>query len=92
MRKLFVVLAVSAPLLASPGLSMARGCLKGAAVGGVAGHVAGHHGLVGAAAGCAIGHHRQKVKDRKAAELSQAAAANAAPVPPKTGNVLPSKK
>ncbi|MGA9894000.1 MAG: hypothetical protein WBQ55_16995 [Xanthobacteraceae bacterium] len=35
----------------------AKGCLKGAVVGGVAGHVAGHHGLLGAAAGCAIGHH-----------------------------------
>jgi hypothetical protein len=35
----------------------AAGCLKGAAVGGVAGHMAGHHGLLGAGAGCAIGHH-----------------------------------
>jgi hypothetical protein len=26
-------------------------------VGGVAGHLASHHGLLGAAAGCAIGHH-----------------------------------
>jgi hypothetical protein len=35
----------------------AAGCLKGAAVGGVAGHVAGHHGVLGAGAGCVIGHH-----------------------------------
>jgi hypothetical protein len=35
----------------------AAGCLKGAAVGGVAGHLAGHHGVLGATAGCAIGHH-----------------------------------
>ena len=35
----------------------AAGCLKGAAVGGMAGHVAGHHGLLGAGAGCALGHH-----------------------------------
>jgi hypothetical protein len=35
----------------------AKGCLKGAAVGGVAGHFAGHHGLLGAGAGCIIGHH-----------------------------------
>ena len=34
----------------------AKGCIKGAIVGGVAGHMAGH-GKVGAAAGCAIGHH-----------------------------------
>jgi hypothetical protein len=42
----------------------AKGCLKGAAVGGVAGHVAGHHGLVGAAAGCAIGHHEANKKEK----------------------------
>ncbi len=35
----------------------AAGCVKGAVVGGVAGHVAGHHGLLGAGAGCAVGHH-----------------------------------
>jgi hypothetical protein len=34
----------------------ARGCLKGAAVGGLAGHMAGH-GVLGAAGGCAVGHH-----------------------------------
>ena len=37
--------------------AQARGCLKGAVVGGAAGHFAGHHGWLGAAAGCAIGHH-----------------------------------
>jgi hypothetical protein len=31
--------------------------LKGAVIGGVAGHFAGHHGLLGAGAGCIIGHH-----------------------------------
>ena len=34
----------------------AKGCLKGAIVGGVVGHMAGH-GKLGAAAGCAVGHH-----------------------------------
>jgi uncharacterized protein YcfJ len=34
----------------------AKGCIKGAIVGGVAGHMAGH-GKLGAAAGCAVGHH-----------------------------------
>ena len=38
------------------GPAMAKGCIKGAIVGGIAGHMAGH-GKVGAAAGCAIGHH-----------------------------------
>lgn len=45
----------------------AKGCLKGAAVGGVAGHVAGHHGFVGAAAGCAIGHHEAKKNEKNKA-------------------------
>ena len=51
-------LALAIGLMSAP--ADAKGCLKGAAVGGVAGHVAGHHGLVGAAAGCAIGHHEAK--------------------------------
>jgi uncharacterized protein YcfJ len=38
------------------GSANAKGCIKGAIVGGVAGHMAGH-GKIGAAAGCAIGHH-----------------------------------
>lgn len=35
----------------------AKGCIKGAVVGGAAGHFAHHHGALGAAAGCVIGHH-----------------------------------
>jgi uncharacterized protein YcfJ len=42
--------------LASMSPAEAKGCIKGAIVGGVAGHIAGH-GKLGAAAGCAIGHH-----------------------------------
>ena len=41
----------------SPVPASAKGCIKGAVVGGVAGHFAGHHGLLGAGAGCVIGHH-----------------------------------
>ena len=52
----------SAGLMSGP--ADAKGCLKGAAVGGVAGHVAGHHGFVGAAAGCAIGHHEAKKNEK----------------------------
>jgi hypothetical protein len=40
----------------------AKGCIKGAIVGGVAGSVAGH-GKLGAAAGCAIGHHEANKAD-----------------------------
>ena len=59
-------------LAAQPAL--AQGCLKGAAVGGVAGHVAGHHGVLGAAAGCAVGRHRaNKARSEKVnAEKAQA--------------------
>jgi hypothetical protein len=42
------------------------GCMTGAAVGGVAGHVAGHHGVIGAAGGCAVGHHQAKKKAQAA--------------------------
>jgi hypothetical protein len=38
----------------------AKGCIKGAIVGGIAGHYAGHHAVLGAAAGCVIGHHMAK--------------------------------
>ena len=36
------------------------GWLGGAMVGGVAGHFAGHHPLLGAAAGCAVGHYASR--------------------------------
>ena len=45
----------------------AAGCLKGAVIGGVAGHYAGHHGLLGAGAGCVIGHHEAKKHARERA-------------------------
>ena len=50
----------------------AKGCLKGAAVGGVAGHVAGGHGVLGAAAGCAIGRHQANKKEKQEATQSAA--------------------
>jgi uncharacterized protein YcfJ len=46
-----VVIAAIAPIQVE-----AKGCIKGAIVGGIAGHMAGH-GKLGAAAGCAVGHH-----------------------------------
>jgi Spy/CpxP family protein refolding chaperone len=48
--------AVSAVAL-NPTTASAKGCIKGAIIGGVAGHFVGHHGLLGAGAGCVIGHH-----------------------------------
>jgi len=60
MNKKFVSLALASSMLFTTGAVYAKGCLEGAAVGGVAGHVAGKHGVVGAAGGCAIGHHEAR--------------------------------
>ena len=49
----------------------AKGCIKGAVVGGVAGHVAGHHGVLGAAAGCVVGHHLAKKKQQQEKQQQQ---------------------
>jgi hypothetical protein len=57
MTKLIVCVATLSALAALAGPAEAKGCIKGAIVGGIAGKMAGH-GKVGAAAGCAVGHHR----------------------------------
>ncbi len=77
----FAVALGFAPMVAQ------AGCLTGAVVGGVAGHYAGHHALVGAAAGCAIAHHRAVMKHRE--EAAAAAAARSAPPPPPPGAAPP---
>ena len=56
MKWLVASTCAAAIALASCGAAEAKGCIKGAVIGGVAGHMAGH-GKLGAAAGCAIGHH-----------------------------------
>lgn len=69
-----IVVAVALGWLAIAGTvapAEAKGCLKGAVVGGVVGHVAGHHGVLGAAAGCAIGHHEAAKHDRERAQQVQ---------------------
>jgi hypothetical protein len=55
----------------------AAGCLKGAAVGGVAGHFAGHHGVLGAGAGCVIGHHEASKHARQQATQNQGSRSSA---------------
>jgi hypothetical protein len=62
MKSLLAAVCVAAIALASTGAAEAKGCIKGAVVGGVAGHMAGH-GKLGAAAGCAIGHHEANKTD-----------------------------
>ena len=90
MHKILLALVVAGTAIAAPTLSSAKGCLKGAAVGGVAGHVAGHHGLIGAAAGCAIEHHREKVRDEKAAKPA-APTSDSNPSAMKTTDTAPPK-
>ena len=51
----------AASVLAFAPAADAKGCIKGAIVGGIAGHMAGH-GKMGAAAGCAVGHHSASKK------------------------------
>jgi hypothetical protein len=46
----------------------AKGCVKGALIGGVAGHYTVHHGFLGAAAGCIIGHHEAEKRERQKRE------------------------
>jgi len=60
MKAVLTVACVLAIASISP--AEAKGCIKGAIVGGVAGHMAGH-GKLGAAAGCAIGHHEANKQD-----------------------------
>ena len=58
----------SIPLVAT---AQAKGCIKGAIVGGVAGHMAGH-GKMGAAGGCAVGHHMASKKAKDSTQSSDA--------------------
>lgn len=60
MKIIFASICLIALTSISP--AQAKGCIKGAIVGGVAGHMAGH-GKLGAAAGCAIGHHEANKPD-----------------------------
>ncbi len=64
MKRLVFGTAMVVAALASAGGAEAKGCLKGAVVGGLAGHVAGH-GVLGAAAGCAVGRHQANKRDRE---------------------------
>jgi len=89
MRKILVALVIAAPLTLLSGVGSAKGCLKGAAVGGVVGHMAGHHAVVGAAAGCVIEHHREKVKDKAAARQNMAS--QGSPSATRTAPATPSR-
>ena len=89
MRKIIAAIAIATPLAMLPGIAGAKGCLKGAAVGGVVGHVAGHHAVVGAAAGCVIEHHREKMKDKAAKQNSASQNRTAGVATPAPGQLRP---
>lgn len=70
MKMMFTAILATAAcglMIASASPADAKGCLKGAAVGGLAGHMAGH-GVLGAAGGCAVGHHMANKADKNAAQ------------------------
>ena len=71
MQKFVVPIALAISLMS--GTAEAKGCLKGAVVGGVAGHFMHRHTVLGAVAGCVIGHHMAVTKERqeKAAQQKQ---------------------
>jgi len=70
MRAMLLAGLIAATALPAP--AHAIGCVSGAVLGGVGGHYAGRHGLLGAAAGCAIGHH-QAVKQNRERESARMA-------------------
>ncbi len=72
MTKFLLATVATLGLLGAIAPAEAAGCIKGAAVGGAAGHFVGRgHAVLGAAAGCAYGHHRA-AKAARAAKAQQA--------------------
>jgi len=63
--KTAIVFAAMALSVAAVQSADAKGCIKGAVVGGAVGHYAGHHGVLGAAAGCVVGRHEAKKRERQ---------------------------
>jgi outer membrane lipoprotein SlyB len=68
MKTILTCTVLALGIAISTGAADAKGCIKGALVGGAAGHYANHHGFLGAAAGCVIGHH---MANKKAKENGQ---------------------
>lgn len=70
MKTLSAALICAATLISFNTAADAKGCIKGAIVGGIAGHMAGH-GMMGAAGGCAVGHHMAHNKMKRAAATQE---------------------
>ncbi len=69
MKSMILAGVIGLTFLGATDGAQAAGCVSGAAVGGIAGHMAGHHGLLGAAAGCVVGHH--EANKQKAANMAK---------------------
>ena len=69
MKAISILAAAGVLMFVGNTAAEAKGCIKGAVVGGVAGHFMHRHTLLGAAAGCIIGHHlaHKKEQEQKAA-------------------------
>jgi outer membrane lipoprotein SlyB len=65
MKKIAVLVVAASLSLAPLSAANAKGCLKGAAVGAVAGHFVHRHTVLGAVAGCVIGHHMAVKKEQQ---------------------------
>jgi hypothetical protein len=78
------VLLMAVGAIAAP--AQAAGCLKGAAIGGVAGHYAGHHGILGAGAGCVIGHHEATKHAREKGQQQPQAPSGESQAGPNSGH------
>ena len=63
MKKIAALVIAGSMVFASA--ADAKGCLKGAVVGGVAGHFMHRHTVLGAVAGCVIGHHMAVTKEQQ---------------------------
>ena len=80
MKTTLISLTLAVALASTTSIASA-GCAKGAVIGGIGGHVAGKHGVIGAAAGCLVGRHMEKKKEREAAKQAAAQQAAAQPAP-----------
>ena len=67
--------------------SHASGCIKGALIDGAAGHFLGHHGLLGAGAGCIIGHHEASKHAREHERAAREGYGSSAPPADRDGYV-----
>lgn len=91
MRKLILAgaaVALSAGIAAGPATAEPGGCLKYGAAGAVGGHLANHHGVLGAAGGCATGmyvrhKHRQEMREQQRMQQQGSAAPATSPATPR---------